>query len=124
MRGGRKMCMSEKDNDGRPRGKELAVGYMRVAQRKQEYGLSLPVQEKLLRDYAEGNNLEIVGIFKDVASGSDIARSGLRNMTSYLREHPESRNLLVVGMERLSGNITDLVRLREIDDLVIHEARK
>ncbi len=60
-----------------------AVIYTRVSSREQEQeGYSLDAQSKLLRDFAERNNLEIVQAFEDVETAKTTGRKQFGEMVA------------------------------------------
>lgn len=125
MKGRKKMSKSKGASKSIYEKKEIAVAYIRVASRQQGYGLSLPAQESLMRDYAVGKNFDLVRIFSDTASAVNKTRTGFGNILDYLRKHPECKNLLVERKrDGLYRNLTDLVKLGEIHNLVIHQVKK
>lgn len=97
-----------------------AVLYARVSSEEQEKeGYSIPSQLKLLRGYAEANNLDVVREFVDVETAKKAGRTGFGEMLAYLRRSSTCRILLVEKTDRLYRNLKDWVTLDEID-LEIH----
>src|SRR3989344_5307000 len=87
-----------------------AVIYARVSSREQEEtGYSLPAQEKLLRDYAERQGLDIVKVFSVAESASGIKqRKVFAEMIDYLSKN-KIPNLLCEKVDRLTRNLKEAV---------------
>lgn len=97
-----------------------AVAYMRVSSKEQEKeGFSIPAQAKLLREYAQKNNIQIVKEFAD----SETAKKAGREQFGLMLEHVEKtevKTILVEKTDRLYRNFRDYVTLDDIDNLEIH----
>src|SRR5262245_57631255 len=90
--------------------KHAALFYARVSSRDQEKeGFSIPAQLKLLRDYAQVNNLVLVREFVDVETAKQTGRTGFGEMVDFLRETPSCRDVLVEKTDRLYRNLKDWV---------------
>jgi site-specific DNA recombinase len=91
---------------------ELAVLWTRVSTREQEQGFSLDAQLRLLRDYAQRNNLKIVKEFvvPESASGRQ-ERKKFQEMLNYLNENKNIKNLICEKVDRLTRSIRDLPKL-------------
>lgn len=91
---------------------ELAVLWTRVSTREQEQGYSLDAQMRLLRDYANKNNLKIVKEFTvpESASGRQ-ERKKFQEMLVYLNEHKNIKNLICEKVDRLTRSMRDLPKL-------------
>jgi site-specific DNA recombinase len=78
------------------------VGYIRVSTEKQvNEGISLDAQESKIKAWAELNDSEIIGIFKDAGiSGAKDNREGLNQAISVATEHQAA--LVVYSLSRLS----------------------
>jgi site-specific DNA recombinase len=93
-----------------------AVVYARVSSKEQEReGFSIPAQLKLLRDYAEANQIEVAGEHVDVETAKQSGRANFGEMLRYLRKHPSVRTLLVEKTDRLYRNLKDWVTVDELD---------
>jgi DNA invertase Pin-like site-specific DNA recombinase len=71
---------------------EAVVGYMRVSTTRQgEKGISLDLQERAIRSFAQTRGLPVIGVFSDVASGrgrsSIRLRDGLRQALEACRTY-------------------------------------
>ena len=55
---------------------------------QEKEGFSIPAQLKLLRDYAQVNNLVLVREFVDVETAKQPGRTGFGEMVVFLRETP------------------------------------
>ena len=100
---------------GGRRGRE-AVLYARVSSKDQEReGFSIPAQERLLREYAQKNNLTIVREFADVETAKTAGRTSFGEMLRFFTKHREPRPVILVEKtDRLYRNLRDWVTL---DDL-------
>lgn len=80
--------------------------YARVStQHQAEKDLSIPAQLRLLRSYADENNLKIAGVYQDVASGrSLVGRTGLLRAVEHARGDSEVDTFLVHRLDRLARN--------------------
>ena len=97
-----------------------AILYARVSSKEQEKeGFSIPAQQKLLRGYAEANNLTVTREFIDVETARRSGRTGFGEMLAFLKRSLTCRVLLVEKTDRLYRNLKDWVTLDEID-LEIH----
>jgi site-specific DNA recombinase len=94
-----------------------AVLYTRVSSREQEQeGFSLEAQSKLLRDYAERNDLEIVRAFEDVETAKTTGRKQFGEMLDFFRRNRRTcRVLLVEKTDRLYRNTKDAVKVEDLD---------
>ena len=92
-----------------------AVIYARVSSKEQEReGYSIPAQLKLLRDYAETQNIKIVEEYVDVETAKQSGRTNFSEMVRFLRKHPTVRTLLVEKTDRLYRNLKDWVTIDEL----------
>lgn len=99
--------------------KSSAVIYARVSSKEQEReGYSIEAQVEILRTYSIENNLRIVREFVDVETAKMIGRKAFNEMMDYLREHKDTRTVLVEKTDRLYRNFKDYVTLEEIDPIV------
>lgn len=93
-----------------------AVAYARVSSKEQDNeGFSIPAQQKLLRNYAASEGLNIVQEFVDVETAKVAGRTNFVAMVRYLKAHPDVRAILVEKTDRLYRNIKDWVTLSELD---------
>ena len=72
-------------------------------------GFSLPAQQKLLRDYARRNDLEIVRGFEEVETAKKTGRKRFGEMLQFLVENPSCRTIIVEKTDRLYRNFGDRV---------------
>ncbi len=92
------------------------VLYARVSSKEQEReGFSIPAQLKLLRDYAEAQNIKVVGEYVDVETAKQSGRANFGEMIRFLRKHPSVRSLLVEKTDRLYRNLKDWVTVDDLD---------
>ena len=91
---------------------DLAILWARVSTKDQAEGYSLDAQMKLLRDYAQRNNLKVVKEFivPESATGSQ-ERKRFQEMLNYLNEHKNIKNLVCEKVDRLTRSIRDLPKL-------------
>lgn len=93
-----------------------AVIYTRVSSREQQQeGFSLLAQSKLLREYAEKNELHVVRSFEDVETAKASGRKQFDEMTKYLKWSRTCRVLLVEKTDRLYRNFRDAVAVEDLD---------
>ena len=87
--------------------------YTRVSTKEQaEEGYSLDAQIKLLRDYAEKNDLRIVKDFvvPESASGRQ-ERKRFQEMLDYLENHQSIKHLICEKVDRITRNFKDASKL-------------
>lgn len=85
-------------------------GYIRRSTESEN--LSLIVQEKSIRAYAESQGWEIAGVFCDSAeSGKNLTRPGFNKMLQQLS--PVINLVLVMKQDRISRNLKDILILIE-----------
>src|SRR5436190_20534027 len=93
-----------------PAAPRAAVLYARVSSKDQEReGFSIPAQQKLLRDYARAQGLQVVREFGDVETAKRAGRRSFSEMVTFLRRSPSCRILLVETTDRLYRNFKDWV---------------
>jgi site-specific DNA recombinase len=93
-----------------------AVIYARVSSKDQEReGYSIPAQLKLLREYAQRNDLEVVREFIDVETAKMAGRRNFGEMLQFFSKNPACRVLIVEKTDRLYRNFRDCVTLEELD---------
>lgn len=102
-----------------------AIGYARVSTDAQAVrGWSLDAQDIALKECAAKCDLRLVREpFVDKRTASKRGRPGFAAMRSYLRAHPNVRDLVVVSLDRLTRNTHDLADLEDlvdIDGVTIH----
>lgn len=109
------MTLDRHLNIAEPYVRRKAVLYARVSSVEQEReGFSIPAQQRLLRDYADRNDLNVVLEFIDVETAKQAGRTNFNNMLDFLRESPSIKAVLVEKTDRLYRNFRDYVTL---DDL-------
>lgn len=92
------------------------VIYARVSSKDQERGgFSIPAQLKLLREYAEAQNIKIVEEYIDIETAKDSGRTNFNEMVRFLRKNTTVRSLLVEKTDRLYRNLKDWVTMDELD---------
>jgi DNA invertase Pin-like site-specific DNA recombinase len=97
-----------------------AVLYARVSSAEQEReGFSIPAQQRLLREYAENHDLNIVEEFIDVETAKQAGRASFGKMLAFLEEMPSVKIILVEKTDRLYRNFRDYVTLDDLH-LEIH----
>lgn len=97
-----------------------AVLYARVSSKEQEQeGYSIPAQLKLLKDYAQKTNLNIVRVFEDVETAKHAGRTYFNEMVKFLQESSDTKIILVEKTDRLYRNFKDYATIDELD-LEIH----
>src|SRR3989344_6728928 len=96
--------------------------YCRVSSKEQaDEGYSLDAQEKLLREYAEKHDLEVVKAYRisESASGKQVRKSFLE-MLLYATKHKVSV-ILCEKIDRLTRNLKDAAT---VDDWVREDAKR
>lgn len=92
---------------------EQAILWARVSTKEQaEEGYSLDAQIKLLRDYADKNQLKIVKEFvvPESASGRQ-ERKEFQKMLDYLTNHQNIKHLICEKVDRITRNFKDASKL-------------
>lgn len=87
--------------------KVKAVGYTRVSTRRQVDGISLGNQKDAIQDYADRNNMEIVGWYEDGGFSAKTARRpALQQMLKDISEkkYPDLKHVVVYEMTCISRN--------------------
>ena len=93
-----------------------AVIYARVSSKEQEKeGFSIPVQLKLLKEYASAQGFKIAQEYVDVETAKATGRAAFGEMVAYFKAHPSVRALLVEKTDRLYRNLKDWVTVDELD---------
>jgi DNA invertase Pin-like site-specific DNA recombinase len=101
-----------------------AVSYTRVSSKEQETeGFSISAQQKLLREYARKNNIQIDHAFEEVESAKKAGREQFNAMRQYLVENPSCRTIIVEKTDRLYRNVADAVTLDSLG-VEIHLAKE
>ena len=92
-----------------------AVLYARVSSADQEKeGFSIPAQQRLLREYAQQNNITVAEEFVDVETAKATGRTGFSKLLAYLKQHRNRvRVILVEKTDRLYRNLKDWSTLDE-----------
>ena len=92
-----------------------AIIYARVSSREQEQeGYSIPAQLKLLRNYAEKNEFEVLREFVDVETAKTTGRKSFGEMLEFLRKSKNCHTVLVEKTDRLYRNFEDQVFLEKL----------
>lgn len=94
-----------------------AIAYIRVSSEKQVENYSLDFQDKILKRYAETNNIKLVEMFREEGySATNTNRPAYKEMIKYLEEN-DIDVILVHKLDRLHRDETnmfnDLKRFRE-----------
>ncbi len=93
-----------------------AVIYARVSSKEQEReGYSIPAQLKLLKDYAEAQNIRVVEEYVDLETAKQTGRTNFNEMVRFLRKHPTVRTILAEKTDRLYRNLKDWVTIDELE---------
>lgn len=93
-----------------------AVIYARVSSKEQEReGYSIPAQLKLLREYAQRNELEIVKEFIDVETAKTTGRKQFGEMKQLLSRNSSCRVVIVEKTDRIYRNFRDYITIEELD---------
>ncbi len=90
------------------------VAYVRVSTEEQaRHGYSIEVQEQVLRDYAQGHELEIVESFVESESAYKPGRPLFAEMVKYIEGHKPVTAVLCYKIDRISRNMSDYSYLVE-----------
>ena len=93
-----------------------AVLYVCVSSKDQEKeGYSIPAQLKLLREYAQRNEFQIVREFIDIETAKATGRKQFGEMLAFLGENQLCRVVIVEKTDRLYRNFRDCVTLEDLD---------
>ena len=93
-----------------------AILYARVSSKDQEReGYSIPAQQKLLREYAQKNDFQILREFVDVETAKATGRKQFGEMVRFLEATPTCRTVLVEKTDRLYRNFRDCVTLEDLE---------
>ena len=91
------------------------VCYIRVSTEEQaSHGHSIEAQQHMLRDYAQGHDLEIVEEFVEHRSAYKRGRPGYERMLKYLPRHRSVTAVLCYKIDRLARNLKDYSELDEM----------
>lgn len=93
-----------------------AVIYCRVSSREQVEGTSLEMQEKLCREFAERNKLQILGVFLDKGESAKTANRTQFTAAIQLcaKRTPRVDRLIVHKLDRFARNQADHVTVRTL----------
>ena len=93
-----------------------AVIYARVSSKDQEReGYSIPAQLKLLREYAQKNDLAIQQEFVDVETAKMAGRKNFGEMVRYLEKSSDCRIVIAEKTDRLYRNLRDCLTLEDMN---------
>jgi site-specific DNA recombinase len=93
-----------------------AVVYARVSSKDQEReGFSIPAQLKLLCEYANSHDFEIVREFVEVETAKVAGRKKFAEMVRFFKQTPSCRILIVEKTDRLYRNLRDCVTLEDLE---------
>ncbi|GAI18207.1 unnamed protein product [marine sediment metagenome] len=108
------MIKTMKEEKEKETSKPKALGYVRVSTREQaEKGISLEVQRKKIRAYADLKDLDLVKIIADKGkSGKDLKRKGIRELLEMIKSKEVSA-VITYKMDRLSRRVKDQLYLAE-----------
>jgi len=89
-----------------------ALLYIRVSSKEQEKeGYSLDAQEKLGREYAQKNNLEIARMWKVAESAWKRHRTQFNQMIEHSKRHPEIEHIIFDITDRMTRNDFDKLKI-------------
>lgn len=81
--------------------------YKRVSTKEQEeYGFSLPDQDRRLSEYCVKNQIKILGVYQDDCSGKNFDRPGFQDLLKENKGHP-AEYILFTKWSRFSRNTAD-----------------
>lgn len=83
--------------------KTLALAYCRVSTLSQsEHGLGLDIQKEEIKKYCNKNNLKLLKIYTDQASGSDADRPALLEMLEKIKQDQNIQKIIIAHSSRLA----------------------
>lgn len=88
------------------------IGYVRISTQEQAHGLGLEMQEEAIKAYCERSQVELLGIYSDIESGTVKNRSGLSQAMSTLKD---CDGVIVYHTDRLSRKLKHLLHI--IDEI-------
>ncbi|RKX22164.1 MAG: hypothetical protein DRP35_02645 [Candidatus Zixiibacteriota bacterium] len=104
-----------------------ALLYLRVSSKEQEKeGYSLDAQEKLGKEYAIKNNLEIVRIWKGSESAWKKERTFFNQMVDFCKKHRDVKHIIFDITDRMTRNDFDKLKINTLIkdfDKTIHFSR-
>ena len=101
-----------------------AVLYARVSSKEQrEMGFSIEAQVRLLREYAEQNDIKIIREFIEVETAKCTGRPLFDEMLTFIRQTGSCHAILCEKTDRLYRNFSDMLTLDEMD-IDIHFAKE
>ena len=93
-----------------------AVLYARVSSKEQrEMGFSIEAQVRLLREYADQNDITIIREFIEVETAKCTGRPLFDEMLMFIRKTGSCHAILVEKTDRLYRNFSDMLTLDEMD---------
>ena len=99
------------------------VAYVRVSTEEQaKHGYSIETQRHMLRDYADGHQLQIVREFEESHSAYRPGRPEFEQMLRFLRKRKDVTGVLVYKLDRLARNLSDYSTLEEMEGVSIISA--
>jgi site-specific DNA recombinase len=105
-----------------------AVVYARVSSKEQEKeGFSIPAQLKLLHEYAERHDLNVVEEFTDAETAKKVGRTNFLAMAEKIRKNKDIKVILVEKTDRLTRNFQDYVLIDELiqnQDIEVHMVKE
>ena len=97
-----------------------AVIYARISSKEQEKeGFSIPAQIKLLQEYANSKDFEVIKEFTDNETAIKTGRTNFNEMINFLKKSKDTKIILVEKTDRLYRNFKDYITVGEMD-LDIH----
>ncbi len=95
---------------------QKSIIYTRVSSKEQEKsGYSIPAQIRILREYAQKNNIHIVKEFKDSETAGKAGRTAFTEMVQLLECDKSINVILVEKTDRLYRNFKDHVTIDELN---------
>jgi site-specific DNA recombinase len=109
-------------------GCKKCVLYARVSSKEQEKeGFSIPAQLKLLREYAQKQDFEVVEEFTDAETAKKAGRTNFLAMADKLKKSKNIDAILVEKTDRLTRNFQDYVLIDELIqklDIEVHMVKE
>ena len=91
------------------------LGYIRVSGKKQrDDGLSLGVQENMIRDYCKMFDLDLIDVKCDTVSGKNIKKRPALKQILELVSKGKVADLVIVKLDRLARNVRQTYEIAEL----------
>lgn len=90
-------------------------GYIRVSGKKQEDGVSLPEQKRIIKEYARNNHLNIIHIFEETKTAAKRGRPLFTQMIKNLKAK-KAEGVIIHKIDRSARNLHDWASIGDLID--------